>query len=236
MLGKTDNVFTVMSYNIGNGMVKPDCLVNLLQQTGADIVGLQEVSGAQAEVFPQINGQYPYQAVSGVGIPGKAILSTYQISDPEQLFLYPERPDLRAALTMQDRRVTVFVAHPLPQRIHRNGVHFKKATFEQLARLGDLASNSGAAVMMGDFNMTERNQQYAALVAKGLTDAFRAAGKGSGFTLPARWARVPLRPFVRVDYIWHSSHFHTLAAWLGTNVGSDHIPVLAQLTWRETYE
>ena len=228
-----DNTFTVMSYNVGNGMVKPDCLANLLQETPADIVGLQEVTRGQAEVFDQMRSQYPYQAVFGAGIPGKAILSQYQISDTESLFLYPERPDLRAAVTIQNRRLMVFVAHPLPPRLHRNGIHFKTATVAQIARLGDLASTSGAAIMMGDFNMTDRHEQHAALVARGLTDAFRAAGKGSGFTLPVRWSRVRLRPFVRVDYIWHSSHLHTLAAWLGRDAGSDHIPVLAQLAWRE---
>ena len=228
----TDNVFTVMSYNIGNGMVKPDNLLYLLQQTPADIVGLQEVSGVQAEVFPELTDQYPYQAIYGEGIPGKAILSIYPICETEPLFLYPERPDLRAALSVRDRPLMVFVAHPLPPRLHRDGVHFKTGTFAQITQLGDLASNSGAAIMVGDFNMTDRHAQYVALTERGLTDAFHAVGRGSGYTLPARWAGVPLRPFARVDYIWHSAQLDTLEAWLGSNAGSDHIPVLARLAWR----
>ena len=38
-----------------------------------------------------------------------------------------------------------------------------------------------------------------------------------------------LPPVLRVDYIWHTAELTTLAAWVGGNAGSDHLPVLARM-------
>ena len=47
--------FTVMTFNIGNGLISPDQLVTMLRASAADLIGLQEVSAGQAEalVLPQ---------------------------------------------------------------------------------------------------------------------------------------------------------------------------------------
>lgn len=237
--GETDTTivpaqFTIMTYNIGNGLVKPERLAALLQSVPADIIALQEVTRGQAEAFRSAEREYPHQAVHSSGIPGKALLSRFEIVETEPLVLYPDRPDFRVALEVQSRRLNVYVAHPLPPRIHSTGFHFKQGTRTQIMRLGEMASNGEASLLMGDFNMTDQHEQYALLRQRGLIDAFRAAGKGAGLTLPLRWGGIRLIPVVRVDYIWHSVHFETRAAWLGQDAGSDHVPVLARLGWRET--
>ena len=226
--------FTIMTYNIGNGMVKPERLAALIKSKPADIVALQEVSAAQAEALNRIDNAYTYRAVHGSGIPGKAILSQFQIIETEPLVLYPDRPDFRVTLEMQNQQVNIFIAHPLPPRFQTTGFHFKQGTRTQITRLGEMATAGGASLLLGDFNMTDQHEQYMMLAKRGLIDAFRAAGKGAGLTLPLRWGGIRLIPLVRVDYIWHSSHFLTLASWLGQDAGSDHIPVLARLGWRET--
>jgi len=40
---------------------------------------------------------------------------------------------------------------------------------------------------------------------------------------------MPMLPFLRVDYIWSTPDLTALAAWLGEDAGSDHLPVLARL-------
>ena len=82
-------------------------------------------------------------------------------------------------------------------------------------------------------------------VQGGLFDAFQAAGRGRGGTLPRRLGhstRVNLRPgwparglpgllpLARVDYIWHTADLAPLDCWVGEDAGSDHLPVLAELT------
>ncbi|MEI6777780.1 MAG: hypothetical protein WCK70_12850 [Chloroflexales bacterium] len=35
----------------------------------------------------------------------------------------------------------------------------------------------------------------------------------------------------RIDYIWHSADLRAINAWVGTDGGSNHFPVIAQFTW-----
>jgi len=93
---------------------------------------------------------------------------------------------------------------------------------------------------VGDLNFTPRHPMYRRLTRLGLHDAFAVAGRGRGRTLPVRigpssrvnhrlhW--VPLPPVVRIDYIWHSATITALAAWVGPDGGSGHLPVLARLS------
>jgi endonuclease/exonuclease/phosphatase (EEP) superfamily protein YafD len=38
-----------------------------------------------------------------------------------------------------------------------------------------------------------------------------------------------LFPVLRVDYIWYTEPIHCKSAWIGSDTGSDHLPVLARL-------
>lgn len=229
-----------MTYNIGNGLVAPDRLVTFLQDCEADIVGLQEVSGSQAEaVMTRTRTGYPHQIVIGSGFSGKALLSRFPIVEHEWLELSPGRPDLRTSIDMVGTTTTVIVAHPLPQRLQRGRVSFDAATLAQIDHLAHLASTRASTVLLGDFNMTPRHPSYARLSAAGLIDAHRAVGVGRGATFPLRaghtrrfkhylsWVVLP--PVARIDYIWHTADFATLGIWVGSGVGSDHHPVLARL-------
>jgi endonuclease/exonuclease/phosphatase family metal-dependent hydrolase len=221
--------FVVMTHNAGNGLAAPDRLVGVLRDSAADIIGLQELTVPQAEAIERdLTGLYPFRAIYAGGIPGKGLLSAYPLSGVEQLALYPGRPDLQAVLHTDNGTLTVIVAHP-PPRNYRKGFPVDQATVEQIAALIRLAASGEPTILMGDFNATSRSATYARLVTAGLVDAYRATSRRRGPTLPARWARLPLKPMVRVDYIWHTAHFEAMESWIGMDTGSDHVPVLARL-------
>ncbi|MCC6628179.1 MAG: endonuclease/exonuclease/phosphatase family protein [Chloroflexi bacterium] len=224
---------TVLTYNLGNGLTEPARLAAMLRESGADIVGLQEVTAATAAALAtNLADRYPHQAVSGDGIPGKAVLSRYPIVTVTSLDLAPGRPDLRADIDVDGRPLTVSVAHPAPPRLHAGGIGITDATRRQREQLTALATTGTPVLLLGDLNLTDRHAAYHRLTAAGLTDAFAAAGTGPGFTMPARLGPAPLLPFMRIDYIWHTGHLTTRAAWVGPDAGSDHLPVLARLAWR----
>jgi vancomycin resistance protein VanJ len=231
-----------MTYNLGNGLADPNRLVAALRASTADLIGLQELEAAQAEAIARRLGDlFPHQVLHPVGFAGKGLLSRYPILEQEQLHFSPDRPDLRAVIDVGGAAVTVIVAHPRPPRMRLTGMVFDPITTDQIDRLARIAVAGAPSIVVGDFNMTVRHARYAHWTSSGMIDAFRAIRRG-GATLPVRVGRsvrmkdrlagFPLRPVVRVDYIWHTAQLVAQAAWVGDDAGSDHLPVLARLALR----
>jgi vancomycin resistance protein VanJ len=233
-------MFTVMTYNVGAGLADPGRLVAVLRQSGADIIGLQELAAAQGEAIAALLADdYPYQTLHPSGIPGKGLISRFPVLESELLDLHPGRPDLRTAIAAPGGAIDVIVAHPPPPRIGRHRVRHAALADQQIRGIAAIATRGAPAVLLTDFNRVGWQTAYRQLRQSGLMDAFGTAGRGTGFTLPTRLSHlayrghplggVPLPPLLRVDYVWHTSHFHTLDSWIGGNAGSDHLPVLAEL-------
>src|SRR5689334_6982267 len=110
--------FTVMTYNVGNGLARPERLAQVLAASKADIIGLQELTIAQEDALrTELWRVYPYQVLHGAGIPGKGLLSRYPVTCSEKLELFPHRPDLLATLEVGGRELKLIVAHPPPPRL-----------------------------------------------------------------------------------------------------------------------
>jgi vancomycin resistance protein VanJ len=236
---------TVMTYNVGAGLAPPPRLVAFLRRSGADIIGLQELAPEQgAAIAERLADAYPHQALHPSGIPGKGVLSRFPLHETELLDLHPGRPDLQAVVNAPGGGLLVLVAHPPPPRFGRGQMVHSELANEQIARIAAVATRGHPAVLLTDFNRVGWQAAYRQLRDSGLIDAFGAAGRGPGFTLPTRWSHLayrghplgelPLPPLLRVDYVWHTAHFRTVRSWIGHNAGSDHLPVLAELARVET--
>jgi endonuclease/exonuclease/phosphatase family metal-dependent hydrolase len=89
-------------------------------------------------------------------------------------------------------------------------------------------------ITAGDFNLSDQDSSYRDLAAR-WHDAFRAGGFGLGTTYPvARALDLPsvFPPLVRLDYVWHSDDMLAVSASNGAYVGSDHLPLLVELSLR----
>lgn len=227
--------FTIMTYNVGNGLARPQALAACLRASQADIIGLQELTHAQATAIDdELLDLYPYQALEPAGIPGKGLLSKFPILSRQRLELHPGRPDLVSVVDVDGSPLRLIVAHPPPPRVHpRQGIVPTELGGKQFAQLVRMAAQGEPTILLGDFNMRENQRVYWQLVHAGLIDAFRDVG-GRGFTFPTRRGPVPLRPLLRLDYIWHTSHFKAVGARIGSHAGSDHLPLLADMLWPPT--
>lgn len=237
--------FTIMTCNIGNGRAKPERLVQVLIASGADVIGIQEVSLEQSEALEnRLASEYPHRVMFPGGFAGKVVLSRYPLVHNEQLHLSTVRPDLLVHIQIEERVLTLIVAHPPPPYLTRMGFGFDMQTWHQIRSLARLARENEPSVLLGDFNFAPWSKTYTYMRATGLQDAYTAAGKKSGFTLPKRigpWKRfllfhrlitwLPLVPVLRVDYIWYSGELNSVDAWVGEDTGSDHLPVLARLAF-----
>jgi len=208
-------------------MVKPERLTRALRESSADMVGLVELTSAQAVAVETLSDIYPYQYLNGAGIVGKGLVSRLPLHDTHLVELHPERPDLYADASPDGennpRKLRVIVAHPPPQRT--------RMRMDQLVGLFRLATAGESGLLMGDFNMVRFEATYRRFSAGGLVDTHREAGRGAGFTYPVRRYGIQLKPLMRLDFIWHTRHLRANRAWLGKDQGSDHLPIFADLTW-----
>jgi vancomycin resistance protein VanJ len=225
----------VMTVNSGTGLADPDSLAAVLRDSGADLIGLQELSEEQADrIEADLSGDYPYQVLYPLGFGGRGLISRYPITS--HYLFYPKKeylPYLIATVDANGTPLTVIVYHIKPAVFLVQGLETRLLpewpTDE--AFIG-MAQSLAPTVILGDFNTVDQSDKYHQLRQAGFTDAFREAGWGFGLTFPSRaggWRNLPDFPLLRIDYIWVTGDIEVSRAWVGDRTGSDHLPVQAEL-------
>ncbi len=227
--GSYSRKLTVMTYNLGNGIAPTEHLTEVIVSSNADIVAIQEMTAAQIPGLKStLQVPYPYQVFHGAEIPGIGLLSKYPIVQHEVLIMQGSHPYLIGILQLGEESLRVIVAHP--------SVAFgpgapQSPTRADIPMLAELAVEGEKTIVLGDLNFTDQNEGYDLLISAGLMDTFRAAGYGFGFTYPQRtWSGKPFLPLIRIDFILVTKDLHPLNAWVGSDGGSDHLPMLAELS------
>jgi endonuclease/exonuclease/phosphatase (EEP) superfamily protein YafD len=232
---------TVMTYNVLGWNRRPDAVVQVIRESGADIVGLVELNPAiSAAIERDLAAEYPYRIMDPrVGTDGSGLISKLPFRVLEGLLADDDwvSDPLVLELDVDDRRVTYVRFHAIatPSFWHERA--------RQVRKLADYArQHDGPIIFAGDLNATPTNDDYQTLTGP-LTDAWAEAGRGFGHTFPGAsreetpgsstpqlFGRPLPKWLVRIDYIFHSSHWRTLAARNPPHDGaSDHRPVLAEL-------
>jgi endonuclease/exonuclease/phosphatase (EEP) superfamily protein YafD len=84
----------------------------------------------------------------------------------------------------------------------------------------------GPVLVVGDFNMPKESTIYRHDWSE-YVDAFSQSGLGLGWT---EWPAIRGVPYgIRIDHILMGAGWHSSRAWVGPDVGSDHLPLLATL-------
>jgi vancomycin resistance protein VanJ len=228
-LGKGET-FKVVSYNVGRRNRDVIAMAALIRQEQPDILLLQELRRDQVEAFINtLDGLYPDAELHFTHDPYtlQAVASRYPLIP---LAMMPEKGRAqKVLLETPNGPVTVINVHPYFPGWRRR--HEEMSTL--LAE--DIIPTDGPLILGGDFNTTDQTQIYR-LVSQHLYNAHREAGWGFGFTFPVYRRRIrgifPLPQLVRIDHIFYSDHFlaHT-ASTLTESGGSDHLPVVAELSW-----
>jgi vancomycin resistance protein VanJ len=215
-------------------------LVAALRVQNADLVALQEVSPEVAAALgQQLRELYPYQVLRpAADDSGLGLLSRFPL---RALGTQGDQVGQWAQLLVGGSELTVanvhlpspsFAARPLSfaPAVPLPTSYDTTARDETVAALLEAAgAQQGPLLVLGDFNLTEREPAYALLAAQ-LTDSYRAAGWGWGWTFPdtKRLFKIPYPyPLLRIDYVWARGVAPRSAHTACGQSRSDHCAVVA---------
>lgn len=243
----------IVTFNLWAGNQQFERVDAWMEEQSPDLLFTQEtVIGDEFSNLPEMGEDYTFlrnTTLSGSGW-GNVAQSRYAVIEDAPL-TYSERSQ-RIVADIDGQQVAVYNIHfnvpmagqpnlnILPIISDRLGFFFRyndALRNRQVAGLVEqLKSEPLPYIVAGDFNLSDQATPYWDLTGVA-TDAFRAAGTGLGFS----WSVVRhngqriafLPPQVRIDYVWHSDHFRALSAEQGPYLGSDHLPLIVTLAWRE---
>jgi endonuclease/exonuclease/phosphatase family metal-dependent hydrolase len=244
---RPDRPLTVMTYNIHHGagidgVLDLERIAVLIEQSGADVIGLQEVDrhwsarsnwvDQPAWLAQRLKLHYAYAANLDLpplnpGEPrrqyGTAILSRYPIKDFTNTLLpkYPtgEQRGLAVA-TIKVRGVELRFANT--HLTSNNNAERLEQAQKVVALLG---TSTAPTLLVGDLNARPDAPEIKTLTAV-LNDTWPEVGVGPGYTIEAD------NPTARIDYLLHSSRLTPASAEVPTSLASDHLPVVASYTLR----
>ncbi len=213
-----EGALRVVTHNISALNTSTRETAEALLEADADLVAIEEMEGAsKAIVEAAFDADYPHVADGGT----VGLWSKHPISTSRQLDLGLSWPRaLRAVVETDQGQVAVYVVHLASVRVGVLG--FSSAQRDAAVRLlaGEVAADPvRQVIVMGDLNGSSYDRALTPLLDE-VRSAQRIAGRGFGFTWPARF------PMARIDQILVRG-LQPRSAWVMDRTGSDHRPVAA---------
>ncbi len=236
--------FTVATYNI-NGLNRHLAkVVANIRETQADLVCLQEVNcGSSPYLKKHLRKRYPFM-VFGLNerFDGFAILSKAPITHrkwmPAGEVNY--HSFLHARTRLGGREVHVAAIHLIPNLPKKDVPaaeqlkHFARLDAirsRDVARMAGHFAKDLPVIALGDYNCLSFQGAVGYMASRGFIDSAAAATSRPDdlYTWKGKFSGRDMT--VRIDYIFHTKHFKTLTSRVIHEPGSDHFPVVSQLTW-----
>ncbi len=239
--GESGAAFRVLTCNVQHQNVDATALAELVAQTQPDVIALQECVPAYptdwladwnvrragnlliASRHPIRDVEWHLRSYPPSRWPGthalRCVIETPQGPVPFcNLHLHSPRAGLEEVLDGQTV-VNFRNGHELQQHIEIRRRESEELT-AWLEDAGDLL------VLAGDFNMPTDGAIYRRRWAA-YTNAFSSVGFGYGYTKwsQKRWFRYGLR----IDHVLIGPEWTVESCWVGSDVGSDHLPLLADV-------
>lgn len=217
-------IFRLITLNVWFRNADDARLAAYLARTHADAIVLQEIAPRRARALSQLLPRYRYVHTNPDGR-GAAVLSRWPLRAAELKRLAEDAS--RGAYVQVDWRGARFAllgAHlhwPLtPSETQRRD--------GQLLGIASLArAQSGPFLVAGDFNLTPWSPKFPDLLERsGLQDC--AQGRGFAASWPSRAAWLG----IRIDHCLASPQWRVLDVHVGPHVGSDHRPIVVDLSLR----
>lgn len=221
----------LLELNVHMANAEHEAVERLVLEAEPDLVALFEVDRRWLRALAGLHARYPHRIEhprhDNFGI---ALFSRFPL---EELSLHPLHDDdirwVLARFTLGSTPVAVIAAHPVPP-VGATLSALRDAQLRALSQRVRELRRSAEVVLIGDLNTSPWSPAYRALEHD--TD-LRNGARGRGL-LPT-WPAAPahLRPFmIPLDHVLLSPGLRVLSLETGPQVGSDHLPVLAEIAPR----
>lgn len=226
----------ILTYNIhsafnSQGAQDVEAIAGVIEATGADVVGLQEVSRGwlldgstdlAALLARRLNMQILFQGTADP-VWGNALLTRLPILESGSA------PLPLAGTRLPRGYLWAKLDAGLPEPLLVIVTHLHHVESEHAPRLAqvpvllDFWDGRPYTILLGDLNSEPGYVEMQLIADAGLVDAWAQAGMGDGLTWPA------VDPFERIDWIWHTPDLYTTRAEVLTTTASDHLPLRVEL-------
>ena len=215
----------VMTANLYGGNYEYSRFVDVVERERPDVLLLLEYNSRWASALGPFSAEYPHQIVAaredyfGIALFSRVPLIRASVVDLLGVPAIDARLDLGA--NGAARIIGVHFQPPMSAREagERNA---------QLDLVGELAiDESGPLIVAGDFNVTPYSPVLADWLERtDLTDARRGRGFGASWPSSLPFLGIP------IDHVFISEDFLVTAHYYGPAFGSDHYPVVTQISLR----
>jgi endonuclease/exonuclease/phosphatase (EEP) superfamily protein YafD len=216
---------TLLAANVKQGNRKFHRVLELVRVRKADVIIFCEVNDEWMERLSEIRAAYPWViARPQNNTYGIACFSKLPLERDRVRFLVKDDiPSLDFRVRMRNgHQVRIFAVHPEPPRVGRDST----ARDAELVLVGREVAESSSAIVLGDLNDVgwSRTTNLFQEVSR-LLDPRKGRGLFATFHADYPLLRYPL------DYIFHSRDFRVVSLDVLPDIGSDHFPLYAELSY-----
>jgi endonuclease/exonuclease/phosphatase family metal-dependent hydrolase len=226
----------VMDYNLHNGFntdgrLDLEALAQIIEESDADIIGLQEVSrgwaiNGSADMIQWLSNRlempYAYGPTEGLQW-GNAILSRYPIVSLEEGSLPPESLRLRRGYMLTEIETGAKNLQVMNTHLHHVAADSETRQVQVPVLIGAW-NGAPRTVLLGDLNAEPDSPEMAQLTAAGLSDVGGIIGPDPGYTFYSADL------YQRIDYFWTSPDLVPSQFEVRQTTASDHLPLVTTIT------
>ena len=218
----------LMHINVNSSNTRYDDVARFIKEKDPDILLLEEVTPEWLLRISNATKEYHYQEVCGQDDNfGIALFSKIKpIESRVKFYGRYALPYIRAVFEVEGKRFVFFGVHTIPP-IGASGFSERNAMLNDIAEWVSAKGNDLAAIVLGDLNITP----YSYFFRKLLSDADLRDSR-MGFGIQPTWPSSPCLLMIPLDHCLVSKNIAVRNRFVGTDIGSDHYPIVVDIQLR----